>query len=80
MLQEYTGTVPAEDIQRLFKLGESATEFDVVYGIEPESGERIRYQRVTGLDERRAGLGPYFTIDGDTEMAAVILGAALARA
>ena len=30
--------------------------------------------------ERRAGLGPYFTIDGDTEMAAVILGAALARA
>ena len=30
--------------------------------------------------ERRAGIGPYFTIDGDTEMAAVILGAALARA
>lgn len=39
VLQEYTGTVPAEDIQRLFKLGESATEFDVVYGIEPDSGE-----------------------------------------
>lgn len=39
VLQEYTGTVPAEDIQRLFNLGESATEFDVVYGIEAESGE-----------------------------------------
>lgn len=39
VLQEYTGTVPAEDIQRLFNLGTSATEFDVVYGIEPESGE-----------------------------------------
>ncbi len=39
VLQEYIGTVPAEDIQRLFNLGKSATEFDVVYGIEPESGE-----------------------------------------
>ncbi|NYF98555.1 LppX_LprAFG lipoprotein [Janibacter cremeus] len=39
VLQEYTGTVPAEDIQRLFNLGETATEFDVTYGIEPESGE-----------------------------------------
>jgi len=39
VLQEYTGTVPAEDIQRLFSLGEEAEEFDVTYGIEPESGE-----------------------------------------
>lgn len=39
VLQEYTGTVPAADIQRLFNLGESATEFDVTYGIEPESGQ-----------------------------------------
>ncbi|WP_338748858.1 LppX_LprAFG lipoprotein [Janibacter alittae] len=39
VLQEYTGTVPAKDIQRLFNLGETATEFDVTYGIEPESGE-----------------------------------------
>lgn len=30
--------------------------------------------------ERRAGVGPWFTIAGDTEMAAVVLGAALARA
>ena len=30
--------------------------------------------------ERRAGAGPHFTVDGDTEIAAVILGAALARA
>lgn len=39
VLQEYTGTVPAADIQRLFNLGETATEFDVTYGIEPESGQ-----------------------------------------
>lgn len=39
VLQEYTGTVPAEDIQRLFELGEGAEEFDVTYGIEPDSGE-----------------------------------------
>ena len=39
VLQQYTGTVPAADIQRLFNLGESATEFDVTYGIEPESGQ-----------------------------------------
>lgn len=39
VLQTYTGTVPAKDIQRLFNLGETATEFDVVYGIEPESGQ-----------------------------------------
>ena len=39
VLQEYTGTVPAEPIQRLFNLGETATEFDVTYGIEPDSGE-----------------------------------------
>ena len=30
--------------------------------------------------ERRAGMGPYFTTPGDTELAAVILSAALARA
>jgi hypothetical protein len=29
--------------------------------------------------ERRAGPGPYFTLDGDVELTAVILGAALAR-
>ena len=39
VLQEYTGTIPAEDIQRLFELGEGAEEFDVTYGIEPDSGE-----------------------------------------
>ncbi|MGO1165139.1 MAG: LppX_LprAFG lipoprotein [Janibacter sp.] len=39
VLQEYTGTVPAKDIQRLFKLGEGADDFDVTYGIEPDSGE-----------------------------------------
>lgn len=39
VLQEYTGTVPAPDIQRLFNLGESATEFAATYGIEPESGQ-----------------------------------------
>src|SRR5699024_7868363 len=39
ILQQYSGTVPAKDIQRLFNLGETATEFDVTYGIEPESGE-----------------------------------------
>lgn len=39
VLQEYTGTVPAADIQRLFELGQGATEFDVTYGIEPESGQ-----------------------------------------
>ena len=39
VLQEYTGTIPAEDIQRLFELGEDADDFDVTYGIEPDSGE-----------------------------------------
>lgn len=39
VLQEYSGTIPAEDIRRLFKLGDEASEFDVTYGIEPESGE-----------------------------------------
>lgn len=39
VLQEYTGTIPAEDIQRLFELGEGADDFDVTYGIEPDSGE-----------------------------------------
>lgn len=39
VLQEYTGTVPKADIERLFGLGEGRDTFDVVYGIEPESGE-----------------------------------------
>lgn len=39
VLQEYTGTIPAEDIQRLFELGEGADDFEVTYGIEPDSGE-----------------------------------------
>ena len=39
VLQEYTGVVPAEEVVRLFGLGESETEFDVEYGIEPESGQ-----------------------------------------
>lgn len=39
VLQEYTGTIPKADIQRLFELGEGADEFDVTYGIEPDSGE-----------------------------------------
>ncbi len=39
VLQEYTGTIPKKDIQRLFELGEGADEFDVTYGIEPDSGQ-----------------------------------------
>lgn len=39
VLQEYSGTVPAKDIQKLFGIGEKAKEFDVTYGIEPDSGE-----------------------------------------
>lgn len=47
VLQEYTGTVPADDIQRLFRLGEGADDFDVTYGIEPESGQ-LRSAEITG--------------------------------
>ena len=39
VLQEYTGTIPKADIQRLFELGEGSDEFDVTYGIEPDSGQ-----------------------------------------
>ncbi|HCE59891.1 MAG TPA: hypothetical protein DER11_00280 [Janibacter terrae] len=47
VLQEYTGKVPAEDVHRLFALGEGADDFDVTYGIEPESGE-LRSAEITG--------------------------------
>ena len=47
VLQEYRGTVPAQEISRLFLLGEGADHFDVVYGIEPESGE-LRTAEITG--------------------------------
>jgi lipoprotein LprG len=47
VLQEYTGTVPAAEIQRLFGLGTSETEFAVTYGIEPESGQ-LRTATITG--------------------------------
>ena len=47
VLQEYTGKVPASEIQRLFLLGKGADDFDVTYGIEPESGE-LRTVEITG--------------------------------
>ena len=47
MLQEYTGTIPKEDITRLFNLGEGRETFDVTYGIEPDSGE-LRSVKITG--------------------------------
>lgn len=54
VLQEYTGKVPAKEISRLFLLGEKADEFDVVYGIDPESG-RLRTASITGnfYEEKR---------------------------
>lgn len=47
VLQEYTGTIPKEDITRLFNLGEGRETFDVTYGIEPDSGE-LRSVKITG--------------------------------
>ncbi len=47
VLQEYTGKVPSTEISRLFLLGKGAEDFDVVYGIEPESGE-LRTAKITG--------------------------------
>lgn len=47
VLQEYTGTVPAADIERLFGLAEGGEDFDVTYGIEPDSGE-LRQVEITG--------------------------------
>lgn len=46
VLQEYTGTVPKADIERLFGLAEGE-DFDVTYGIEPDSGE-LRQVEITG--------------------------------
>ena len=47
ILQEYSGTLPATSVQRLFLLGEDADSFDVTYGIEPESGE-VRRAEIVG--------------------------------
>ena len=47
VLQEYTGTVPKADIERLFGLAEGGDTFDVTYGIEPDSGE-LRQVEITG--------------------------------
>ncbi|GAA8845336.1 hypothetical protein DUHN55_16060 [Helicobacter pylori] len=47
VLQEYTGTVPKADIERLFGLAEGGEDFDVTYGIEPDSGE-LRQVEITG--------------------------------
>lgn len=47
VLQEYTGTVPKADIERLFGLAEGGGDFDVTYRIEPDSGE-LRQVEITG--------------------------------
>lgn len=47
VLQEYTGTLPAASVQRLFLLGKDADTFDVTYGIEPDSGE-VRRAEIVG--------------------------------
>ncbi|MGN7247791.1 LppX_LprAFG lipoprotein [Janibacter anophelis] len=47
VLQEYTGQVPATEIERLFNLGKGADAFDVTYGIEPDSGQ-LRSVEITG--------------------------------
>ena len=59
VLQEYSGTLPAQGIQRLFLLGEDAQSFDVTYGIEPDSGE-LRSVKIAG--EFYAGSPTTFTL------------------
>lgn len=59
VLQEYSGTLPAKGIQRLFLLGKDAQTFDVTYGIEPDSGE---LRSVTIAGEFYAGSPTTFTL------------------
>ena len=47
ILQRYTGTLPAEPIQKLLMLGDDADSFDVTYGIDVGTGE-LRSVVITG--------------------------------